>query len=73
LPEVQKDHPPKSHSHYVLPKRWKVLLGGAGPGDQAVTNMYRPQLEADRALSSLAQLLVAFHTDFVVTLAEHAS
>jgi type 1 glutamine amidotransferase len=34
----------------VLPKRWKVLLGGAGPGDEAVTNMYRPQVEADRAL-----------------------
>ena len=45
-----KDHPPKSHSHDVLPKRWKVLLGGAGPGDQAVTNMFRPQVEADRAL-----------------------
>lgn len=45
-----KDHPPKSHSHDVLPKRWKVLLGGAGPGDEAVTNMYRPQAEADRAL-----------------------
>ena len=45
-----KDHPPKSHSHDVLPKRWKVLLGGAGPGDEAVTNMYRPQVEADRAL-----------------------
>jgi type 1 glutamine amidotransferase len=34
----------------VLPKRWKVLLGGAGPEDEAVTNMYRPQVEADRAL-----------------------
>jgi type 1 glutamine amidotransferase len=34
----------------VLPKRWKVLLGGAGPGDEAVTNMYRPQVEVDRAL-----------------------
>jgi type 1 glutamine amidotransferase len=45
-----KDHPPKSHSHDVLPKRWQVLLGGAGPGDDAVTNMYRPQMEADRAL-----------------------
>ena len=45
-----KDHPPKSHSHDVLPKRWQVLLGGAGPGDEAVTNMYRPQVEADRAL-----------------------
>ena len=45
-----KDHPPKSHSHDVLPKRWKVLLGGAGPEDEAVTNMYRPQVEADRAL-----------------------
>ena len=37
-----KDHPPRSHSHDVLPKRWKVLLGGVGPGDEAVTNMYRP-------------------------------
>jgi len=45
-----KDHPPKSHSHDVLPKRWKVLLGGAGPGEEAMTNMYRPQVEADRAL-----------------------
>jgi type 1 glutamine amidotransferase len=45
-----KDHPPRSHSHDVLLKRWKVLLGGAGPGDEAVTNMYRPQVEADRAL-----------------------
>ena len=45
-----KDHPPRSHSHDVLPKRWKVLLGGAGPGDEVVTNMYRPQVEADRAL-----------------------
>jgi hypothetical protein len=45
-----KDHPPKSHSHDVLPKRWQVLLGGAGPGDEAVTNLYRPQVEADRAL-----------------------
>jgi type 1 glutamine amidotransferase len=45
-----KDHPPKSHSHDVLPKRWQVLLGGAGPGDEAMTNMYRPQVEADRAL-----------------------
>jgi type 1 glutamine amidotransferase len=45
-----KDHPPKSHSHDVLPKRWKVLLGGAGPGDEALTNLYRPQVEADRAL-----------------------
>jgi|LakMenE01Jun11ns_1017448.scaffolds.fasta_scaffold9884846_2 type 1 glutamine amidotransferase len=45
-----KDHPPKSHSHDVLPKRWKVLLGGAGPEDEAVTNMYRPQVEADLAL-----------------------
>ncbi len=45
-----KDHPPKSHSHDVLPKRWKVLLGGAGPGDEAVTNMYRPQVETDLAL-----------------------
>ncbi len=45
-----KDHPPRSHSHDVLPKRWQVLLGGAGPGDEAVTNMYRPQVEADRAL-----------------------
>jgi type 1 glutamine amidotransferase len=45
-----KDHPPRSHSHDVLPKRWKVLLGGAGPGDEAVTNMYRPQVEADRDL-----------------------
>ena len=45
-----KDHPPRSHSHDVLPKRWKVLLGGAGPGDEALTNLYRPQVEADRAL-----------------------
>jgi hypothetical protein len=45
-----KDHPPRSHSHDVLPKRWKVLLGGAGSGDEAVTNLYRPQVEADRAL-----------------------
>ncbi len=45
-----KDHPPRSHSHDVLPKRWKVLLGGAGPGDEAVTNMYRPEVEADRDL-----------------------
>jgi type 1 glutamine amidotransferase len=45
-----KDHPPRSHSHDVLPKRWKVLLGGAGPGDEAVTNLYRPQVEADQAL-----------------------
>ena len=45
-----KDHPPRSHSHDVLPKRWKVLLGGAGPGDEAVTNMYRPEVEADLAL-----------------------
>jgi type 1 glutamine amidotransferase len=45
-----KDHPPRSHSHDVLPKRWKVLLGGAGPGDETVSNMYRPQVEADRAL-----------------------
>ena len=45
-----KDHPPRSHSHDVLPKRWQVLLGGAAPGDEAVTNMYRPQVEADRAL-----------------------
>ncbi len=45
-----KDHPPRSHSHDVLPKRWKVLLGGAGPDEEALTNMYRPQAEADRAL-----------------------
>jgi len=45
-----KDHPPRSHSHDLLPKRWQVLLGGAGPGDEEVTNMYRPQVEADRAL-----------------------
>lgn len=45
-----KDHPPRSHSHDVLPKRWKVLLGGVGPGDEAVTKMYRRQVEADRAL-----------------------
>jgi hypothetical protein len=45
-----KDHPPKSHSHDVLPKRWKMLLEGAGPGDEAVTNMYRPHVEDDRAL-----------------------
>ena len=45
-----KDHPPRSHSHDVLPKRWKVLLGGAGPGDEAMTNLYRPQVEADQAL-----------------------
>ena len=45
-----KDHLPKTHSHDVLPKRWKVLLGGAGPGDETVTNMYRPQTDADRAL-----------------------
>ncbi len=45
-----KDHPPRSHSHDVLPKRWKVLLGGAGPGDEAVTNLYRPQVEEDQAL-----------------------
>ncbi len=45
-----KDHLPKTHSHDVLPKRWKVLLGGAGPGDEAMTNMYRPQAEPDRAL-----------------------
>ena len=47
-----KDHPPQSHSHDVLPKRWKVLLGGAGPGEEAVSNMYRPQVEADRAAIS---------------------
>ena len=45
-----KDHPPRSHSHDVLPKRWQVLLGGAGPGDEAVTNMYRPQVQPDSAL-----------------------
>jgi type 1 glutamine amidotransferase len=45
-----KDHLPKTHSHDVLPKRWKVLLGGAGPGDEAMTNMYRPQVETDQAL-----------------------
>ena len=45
-----KDHPPKSHSHDVLPKRWRLLLGGAAQGDEALTNMYRPQVEADRAL-----------------------
>lgn len=44
-----KDHPPRSHSHDVVPKRWKVLLGGARPGDETLTNMYRPQVEADRA------------------------
>ncbi len=53
-----KDHPPRSHSHDVLPKRWQVLLGGAGPGDEAVTNMYRPQVEADRALISSGSPLV---------------
>ncbi len=45
-----KDHLPKTHSHDVLPKRWQVLLGGAGPGGEAVTNLYRPQVEADQAL-----------------------
>ena len=45
-----KDHPPQSHSHDVLPKRWKVLLGGAGPGEEPISNMYRPQVEADRTL-----------------------
>ena len=45
-----KDHPPRSHSHDVVPKRWKVLLGGAGSGDEPLTNLYRPQVEADRAL-----------------------
>ncbi|MFM9148324.1 MAG: hypothetical protein ACKORI_09490, partial [Verrucomicrobiota bacterium] len=34
-----KDHPPQSHSHDVLPKRWKVLLGGAGPGEEPISNM----------------------------------
>ena len=53
-----KDHPPRSHSHDVLPKRWKVLLGGAGPDDEAVTNMYRPQEEADRALITAGSPLV---------------
>jgi hypothetical protein len=38
-----KDHPPKSHSHDVLPKRWQVLLGGAGPADEAVTNCIVPK------------------------------
>jgi type 1 glutamine amidotransferase len=44
-----KDHLPKTHSHDVLPKRWQVLLGGAGPGDDTTTNMYRPQNAADGA------------------------
>ncbi len=44
------DHLPKTHSHDVLPKRWKVLLGGIGPGDEAMTNLYRTQVEADRDL-----------------------
>jgi type 1 glutamine amidotransferase len=44
-----KDHLPKTHSHDVLPKRWQVLLGGAGPGDDTTTNMYRPQNDADGA------------------------
>ena len=46
----EKDHEPKTHSHDVLPKRWQVLLGGAEPGDEAMTNLYRPQVESDRAL-----------------------
>jgi len=61
-----KDHPPRSHSHDVLPKRWKVLLGGAGPGDEAVTNMYRPKMEAD--LLGLAKGTDSRYKHKVVTL-----
>jgi hypothetical protein len=43
-----KDHLPKTHSHDLLPRRWKVLLGGKGPDDEPKVNMYRPEVEKDR-------------------------
>jgi hypothetical protein len=45
-----KDHSPKSHSHDVRPVRWNMLPGGAGPGDEAMTNNCHPQVDAGRAL-----------------------
>lgn len=44
-----KDHSPKSLSHDGLPIRWNVLPVGAGPGNETVTNIYRPQVDADHA------------------------
>lgn len=43
-----KDHLPKTHSHDLVPRRWKVLLGGKGPEDEPKVNMYRPEVEQDR-------------------------
>ncbi len=46
-----KDHFPKTHSHDRLLDRWKVLVGGKGPDDEPLVNMYRPQVDFDGGMN----------------------
>ena len=41
----KKDHGPNQHDYPLWQKRWKVLLGGKGPGDEAKVNCFRPEPE----------------------------
>ncbi|MBN2217285.1 MAG: ThuA domain-containing protein [Pirellulales bacterium] len=43
-----KDHGPGEHDYPLWQKRWKVLLGGAGDGDEPVLNTDGPSRPVDR-------------------------
>lgn len=43
-----KDHGPGEHDYPLWQKRWKVLLGGAGDGDEPVLNTDGPPRPVDR-------------------------
>jgi len=43
LVACKKDHGPNQHDYPLWQKRWKVLLGGQGPGDEAKVNCFRPE------------------------------
>ncbi|MBN1911946.1 MAG: ThuA domain-containing protein [Pirellulales bacterium] len=45
----RKDHGTGEHDYPLWQKRWKVLLGGLGPGDEPILNTYGPPKQANKA------------------------
>jgi len=49
LVACKKDHGKNEHDYPLWQKRWKVLLGGKGPGDESKVNCFRPEAAGDAA------------------------
>jgi len=54
-----KDHGPNEHDYPLWQKRWKVLLGGKGEGDEPKVNCYCPEADQDDKLAGAPKVKVS--------------